>query len=141
MATDQNKGNLVFQFINEMYAQTSLSVTSNKGPEDWGELLGDPAIATAILDRLIQKSEVIHLHGESYRIKIGKPYLAATTCSNILDSQNYVIQTIINGKRRYFKNFRRLSNEKVYCFCTHFSLINRNLHRLGSKLFICIGSF
>ncbi|WP_422665485.1 ATP-binding protein [Aneurinibacillus thermoaerophilus] len=49
--------------------QTSLIVTSNKGPKDWGELLYDPAIATAILDRLVHKGEVIHLHGESYRIK------------------------------------------------------------------------
>lgn len=69
MAMDRNEGNLFFQLINKMYEQTSLIITSNKGPEDWGELLGDPAIATAILDRLVHKSEVIHLHGESYRIK------------------------------------------------------------------------
>lgn len=44
-------------------------ITSNKGPEDWGEILGDPAITTAILDRLIHKSEVISLTGDSYRLK------------------------------------------------------------------------
>jgi DNA replication protein DnaC len=44
-------------------------LTSNKGPEDWGELLGDPAITTAILDRILHKSEVIKLSGDSFRIK------------------------------------------------------------------------
>jgi transposase-like protein len=33
------------------------------------ELVSDPAITTAILDRIIHKSEVIHLTGDSYRLK------------------------------------------------------------------------
>ena len=33
------------------------------------ELLGNPAIATAILDRLIHCSEIIHLNEKSYRMK------------------------------------------------------------------------
>ena len=69
LAMDRQEGNLFFQLINKLYGQSSVIVTSNKGPEDWGELLGDPAIATAILDRLIHRSEVIHLTGDSYRIK------------------------------------------------------------------------
>ncbi|GEN30973.1 hypothetical protein CQU01_12110 [Cerasibacillus quisquiliarum] len=40
-----------------------------EGPEDWGELLGDQGITTAILDCLLHRSEVIHLNGESHRIK------------------------------------------------------------------------
>lgn len=69
MAMDKNEANMFFQLINKLYGQTSIIITSNKGPEDWGELLGDPAITTAILDRIIHKSEVIHLSGDSYRIK------------------------------------------------------------------------
>jgi len=69
MAMDRNEANMFFQLINKLYGQTSIIITSNKGPEDWGELLGDPAITTAILDRIIHKSEVIHLSGDSYRIK------------------------------------------------------------------------
>jgi DNA replication protein DnaC len=69
MAMDRGEANLFFQLINKLYGQTSIIVTSNKGPEDWGELLGDPAIATAILDRLLHKSEVLNLSGDSYRIK------------------------------------------------------------------------
>jgi DNA replication protein DnaC len=69
MAMDRNEANMFFQLINKLYGRASIIITSNKGPEDWGELLGDPAITTAILDRIIHKSEVIHLSGDSYRIK------------------------------------------------------------------------
>ncbi len=69
MAIDRHEANLFFQLINKLYGQASIIITSNKGPEDWGEILGDPAITTAILDRLIHKSEVIHLSGDSYRLK------------------------------------------------------------------------
>ena len=47
----------------------SLILTSNKGFADWGELLGDTVIATAILDRLLHHSHVLNIRGESYRLK------------------------------------------------------------------------
>lgn len=69
MAIDRQEANLFFQLINKLYGQTSLIITSNKGPEEWGEILGDPAITTAILDRILHKSEVLALTGNSYRLK------------------------------------------------------------------------
>ena len=69
MAMEKHEANLFFQLINKLYGQTSIIITSNKGPEDWGELLGDPAITTAILDRIVHKCEVINLDGDSYRLK------------------------------------------------------------------------
>lgn len=69
MAIDRHEANLFFQLINKLYGQSSIIITSNKGPEDWGEMLGDPAITTAILDRLLHKSEVLNLVGDSYRLK------------------------------------------------------------------------
>ena len=69
MAMERNEANMFFQLINKLHGQTSIIITSNKGPEDWGELLGDPAITTAILDRIVHKCEVISLCGHSYRVK------------------------------------------------------------------------
>lgn len=69
MAMDKSESNLFFQFVNQLYGQASIILTSNKDPEDWGELLGDPAITTAILDRILHKSEVIKLDGDSFRLK------------------------------------------------------------------------
>ena len=69
MAMEKHEANLFFQLINKLYGQTSIIITSNKGPEDWGELLGDPAITTAILDRIVHKCEDLNLDGDSYRLK------------------------------------------------------------------------
>jgi DNA replication protein DnaC len=35
----------------------------------WGEILGDTTIAAAMLDRLLHRSLVINLEGESYRLR------------------------------------------------------------------------
>ena len=44
-------------------------LTSNKGFVDWGEVFGDPVLATAILDRLLHHATTINIKGESYRLK------------------------------------------------------------------------
>lgn len=69
MAMDKEEANQFFHFINDIYEQTSIILTSNKAPTDWGELIGDEIITGAILDRIIQKAEIIQLSGDSYRMK------------------------------------------------------------------------
>ncbi|MDR4887984.1 IS21-like element helper ATPase IstB [Fredinandcohnia sp. QZ13] len=70
MAMDQREANLLFHLINFLYERSSIILTSNKGPEEWGELIGDQGITTAILDRILHRVEVIQLNGnDSYRIK------------------------------------------------------------------------
>lgn len=69
MAMDKEEANQFFHFINDIYEQTSIILTSNKSPNDWGELIGDEIITGAILDRIIQKAEIIQLSGDSYRMK------------------------------------------------------------------------
>jgi DNA replication protein DnaC len=69
MAMDQREANLFFHLINDLYNSASIIIKSNKGPSDWGELLGDPAITTAVLDRIIHRAEVIQLSGDSFRMK------------------------------------------------------------------------
>jgi DNA replication protein DnaC len=53
MAMDQQEANLFFHLIKDLYDQSSIVLTSNKAPKKWGELLGDPAITTAILERIV----------------------------------------------------------------------------------------
>lgn len=69
MAMDQHEANLFFHLINDLYNNSSIVLTSNKAPKEWGELLGDQAITTAILDRIIHRAEIIHLNGDSYRMR------------------------------------------------------------------------
>jgi DNA replication protein DnaC len=61
--------NLFFQFIANRYEKASTVITSNKAFSDWAELLHDPIIVTAILDRLLHHSVVVNIRGNSYRLK------------------------------------------------------------------------
>lgn len=69
MPVGKADAHLLFSFVSSCYESKSLVVTSNKGFDDWADLLGDPVIATAILDRLIFRCEIFNLSGEGYRIK------------------------------------------------------------------------
>jgi DNA replication protein DnaC len=59
----------LFNFIHHLYEKTSFIITTNKKPADWAEILGDEVLATALLDRLLFKCEVISLTGKSYRLQ------------------------------------------------------------------------
>lgn len=61
--------NLFFQLISALHEQASLIITSNKGFEDWTELLGDPALTTAVLDRISYRCELFNMTGKSYRLE------------------------------------------------------------------------
>ena len=44
-------------------------ITSNKAFTEWGNVLGDDILATAILDRLLHHCHAITINGPSYRLK------------------------------------------------------------------------
>ena len=69
MPVGKAEAHLLYSFISGCYEHKSLVVTSNKGFDDWADFLGDPVIATAILDRLIFKCEIFNLTGDGYRIR------------------------------------------------------------------------
>lgn len=64
-----------FNFINQIYESTSIILTTNKKPTEWAKMLEDEVIATALLDRILFRCEVINLTGESYRMKNRKTFL------------------------------------------------------------------
>ncbi len=57
-----------FNLINTLHERTSLIITTNKAPTEWAKTLDDEVLATAILDRLLYRCEVIKLSGKSYRM-------------------------------------------------------------------------
>lgn len=69
------EGNMFFQLVSELQEQTSIIITTNKGFEDWTEFLGDPALATAVLDRLTFRCDKILMDGKSYRLENRKSFL------------------------------------------------------------------
>jgi DNA replication protein DnaC len=67
LPVNRQEANMFYQLVSHFYQQTSVIITSNKGFEEWAEFLGDTAITTAILDRLIHNSEIFNMDGDSYR--------------------------------------------------------------------------
>ena len=66
---DRTAATLLFALISARYERGSMILTSNKGFAEWGDVLGDPVVATAILDRLLHHSHILNIRGESYRLK------------------------------------------------------------------------
>lgn len=66
---DRRQANMVFQLVSRRYERGSMIVTSNKAFGEWGSILGDDVLASAILDRLLHHCEVITINGPSYRLK------------------------------------------------------------------------
>jgi DNA replication protein DnaC len=62
-------GNLFFQLVNARYERGAMILTSNRGFAEWGEVFGDPVVATALLDRLLHHAVVVHIEGSSYRLR------------------------------------------------------------------------
>ena len=77
-ALDQVSGNLFFQLVCRRYEKGSMILTRNSSFTDWGELMGNAARATAILDRLLHHAHVLNIRGRRYRMKERK---ALTTAS------------------------------------------------------------
>ncbi|SFB48094.1 DNA replication protein DnaC [Rhizobium sp. NFR07] len=65
----QGGGNLFFQLVNARYERGAMILTSNRGFAEWGDVFGDPVVATALLDRLLHHAVVVQIEGSSYRLR------------------------------------------------------------------------
>ena len=60
---------LFFQLVNRRYGRASTVLTSNKGFEEWGRILGDEVMAAALLDRVLHRCHIVNIRGNSYRMR------------------------------------------------------------------------
>ena len=68
LALDQQTSNLFYQVISTRHSQKrSTLITTNTPFSDWGNILFNTTIATAIADRLVENSEIFLLGGDSLR--------------------------------------------------------------------------
>jgi DNA replication protein DnaC len=63
------QANQLFDLVRDRYEQGSTILTSNTSFAEWGRLMNDEILATALLDRLLHHAEVITINGKSYRMK------------------------------------------------------------------------
>lgn len=65
----RDQANKFFTFISDTYETSSIIFTTNKEVADWAEMMGDPVLTTALLDRILDHAKCFSLKGESYRLK------------------------------------------------------------------------
>jgi DNA replication protein DnaC len=67
---DPIQASLLFQVVCQRYQREQVvCLTSNKAFADWGQIFADDAVmASAALDRLLHRSTVINIRGDSYRL-------------------------------------------------------------------------
>ena len=82
IAFDSLQASLLFQVIcNRYQRQQSIALTSNKAFSEWGQVFSDdPIMASAALDRLLHRSTVINVRGQSYRLRQKKQAGSASLC-------------------------------------------------------------
>jgi len=62
--------NVLFQVVNERYLHhRPVILTTNKLLAAWGQVLHDPDLAQAILDRVLERGRLLELRGPSYRTR------------------------------------------------------------------------
>jgi IstB-like ATP binding protein len=66
---ERQLANLLFALVSRRYERGSIIITSNRGFEQWGEILGDAMVAAALIDRLVHHATMITLKGKSYRLR------------------------------------------------------------------------
>ena len=65
----KNESVALFNLINHLHEQCSMIITTNKSPKQWAESMDDEILATAMLDRILYRCEVVKLDGQSYRME------------------------------------------------------------------------
>ena len=82
------QASLLFQVISMRYeAGLPIILTSNKAFGDWASVFAsDPVMASAALDRLLHRSTIINIRGDSYRLKEKRLAGITTTINNLTQS-------------------------------------------------------
>jgi DNA replication protein DnaC len=59
--------NLFYKIIDARYQQRSMALITNIDFDAWAEYLGDPPLAMALLDRVVDGAIILKVKGRSYR--------------------------------------------------------------------------
>jgi DNA replication protein DnaC len=65
----RDQANRFFTLVSEKYERGAMVFTTNKDVADWAEVMGDPTLTKAMLDRVLHHAHCFYLRGESYRLK------------------------------------------------------------------------
>jgi len=72
LSYDLRHADLLFEVVTRRYAQRSTLITTNKPFAEWNEVFPSATCVVTLIDRLVHHAEIVHLDGESYRLKEAK---------------------------------------------------------------------
>lgn len=72
LSYDSRYADLLFEVINRRHLQRSTVITTNKDFGEWGQVFPNAACVVGLIDRIIQRAEVISIDADSYRKKEGQ---------------------------------------------------------------------
>ncbi len=73
VSLDAGAGRDLLELLDDRHGRRSTLITSQLPVEHWHDIIGDPTLADAILDRLVHSAFRITLKGESLRKRRAKP--------------------------------------------------------------------
>ena len=65
----QTAAELLFQFFSDRYERASVALTTNLDFAHWTEVFGHEQMTAALLDRLVHRSHILLVQGDSYRFR------------------------------------------------------------------------
>ena len=63
---------LLFELISRRYEHKSTVITTNRAFKEWYEVFPNAACVVSLIDRLVQRWEIVAIEGESYRLQEAK---------------------------------------------------------------------
>lgn len=72
LSYDSRHADLLFEVVTRRYSDKPTIITTNRAFKEWHETFPNASCVVTLIDRLIHKSEVVKIEGESYRLKEAK---------------------------------------------------------------------
>lgn len=72
LSYDNRYADLFFEIVTRRYEQRSIVLTTNKPFAEWSEIFPNAACVVTLVDRLVHRSEIAQIEGDSYRLKEAK---------------------------------------------------------------------
>jgi DNA replication protein DnaC len=69
ISMDRDVAEEVFDLLDRRKQASALILTSNRAVEEWADIFPDPVLASATIDRLFDRAEILTSQGDSYRLK------------------------------------------------------------------------
>lgn len=69
LSYDNRFADLLFEVVSARYERRSTIVSTNRSFTEWGEVFPNAACVVTLIDRLTHHAEVLHIKGQSYRLK------------------------------------------------------------------------